>query len=44
LVPIRAPQQFIAGIVRLEGAEGNQELVTIRTGVVPTQFRARYLP
>jgi methane/ammonia monooxygenase subunit B len=44
LVPIRAPQQFIAGVVRLEGAQGNQELVTIRTGVVPTQFRARYLP
>lgn len=44
LVPIRAPQQFIAGIVRLEDAQGNQELVTIRTGVVPTQFRARYLP
>lgn len=44
LVPIRAPQQFIAGVVRLEDAQGNQELVTIRTGVVPTQFRARYLP
>ena len=44
LVPIRAPQQFIAGVVRFENAEGSQELVTIRTGVVPTQFRARYLP
>lgn len=44
LVPIRSPQQFIAGVVRLEDAQGNQELVTIRTGVVPTQFRARYLP
>jgi methane/ammonia monooxygenase subunit B len=44
LVPVRAPQQFIAGVVRLEDAQGNQQLVTIRTGVMPTQFRARYLP
>ncbi len=44
LVPIRAPQQFIAGVVRFEDAKGDQELVTIRTSVVPTQFRGRYLP
>jgi len=44
LVPLRAPQQFIAGVVRFEDAQGRQELVTIRTSVVPTQFRARYLP
>jgi hypothetical protein len=44
LVPIRAPQQFIAGVVRFEDAQSRQELVTIRTSVVPTQFRARYLP
>ena len=44
LVPIRAPQQFIGGVVRLEDTQGNQQLVTIRAGVVPTQFRARYLP
>ena len=44
LVPIRAPQQFLAGVVRFVGAEGREELVTMRTSVVPTQFRARYLP
>jgi hypothetical protein len=44
LVPTRAPQQFIAGIVRFENAQAGQELVTIRTSIVPTQFRAQYLP
>jgi methane/ammonia monooxygenase subunit B len=44
LVPVRAPQQFLAGVVRFAGAEGREALVTMRTSVVPTQFRARYLP
>jgi ammonia/methane monooxygenase subunit B len=44
LVPVRAPQQFIAGVVRFENARGSEDLVTIRTGVLPTQFRPRYLP
>jgi len=44
LIPTRAPQQFIAGIVRFENAQGGQELVTVRSGIVPTQFRAQYLP
>ena len=44
LIPIRDPQQFIAGVVRFENAQGGQQLVTVRSGVVPTQFRARYLP
>lgn len=44
LIPTRAPQQFIAGIVRFENAQSGQELVTVRSGVVPTQFRAQYLP
>jgi Monooxygenase subunit B protein len=44
LVPVRAPQQFIAGLVRFANARGSEDLVTIRTAVVPTQFRPRYLP
>ncbi len=44
LVPVRAPQQFVAGLVRFENARGGDDLVTIRTSVVPTQFRPRYLP
>ena len=44
LVPVRAPQQFIAGLMRFADARGSEDLVTIRTAVVPTQFRPRYLP
>ncbi len=44
LIPTHAPQQFLAGIVRFENAQGGQELVTVRTGIVPTQFRSQYLP
>jgi methane/ammonia monooxygenase subunit B len=44
LIPTRAPQQFIVGVIRFENAQGGQELVTVRTSLVPTQFRAQYLP
>ncbi len=44
LIPLDDPQQFIAGLLRFENAQGNQELVTIRTSVIPTQFRSQFLP
>jgi methane/ammonia monooxygenase subunit B len=44
LIPLDDPQQFIAGILRFENAQGGQELVTMRTGVAPTQFRPQFLP
>lgn len=44
LIPVRDPQQFIAGLLRFENAQGDQELVVVRSAVVPTQFRAQYLP
>ena len=43
LIPMRDPQQFIAGLLRFENASG-QQLVVARTSVIPTQFRAQYLP
>jgi methane/ammonia monooxygenase subunit B len=43
LIPLRDPQQFIAGLLRFDNAEGKQELVTIRESVIPTQFRSQYL-
>jgi hypothetical protein len=44
LIPLNDPQQFIAGLLRVENAQGSQELVTMRTGVVPMQFRGQFLP
>jgi len=44
LIPLRDPQQFIAGLMRFENGQGQQELVVLRTSVIPTQFRSQYLP
>jgi methane/ammonia monooxygenase subunit B len=44
LIPLNDPQQFIAGLLRFENAQGGQQVVTLRTSVVPTQFRSQYLP
>lgn len=44
LIPTRDPQQFIAGLLRFQGAGGAEQFVVTRISVVPTQFRAQYLP
>jgi methane/ammonia monooxygenase subunit B len=44
LIPLHDPQQFIAGLLRFENAAGGQQMVVARSSVVPTQFRAQYLP
>jgi methane/ammonia monooxygenase subunit B len=44
LIPLHDPQQFIAGLIRFENGLGKQEMVTLRSGVVPTQFKGQYLP
>jgi len=43
LIPLRDPQQFIAGLLRFENGLGKQEMVTVRESVIPTQFRSQYL-
>jgi methane/ammonia monooxygenase subunit B len=43
LIPLRDPQQFIAGLIRFGNADGKQEMVTVRESVIPTQFRSQYL-
>jgi methane/ammonia monooxygenase subunit B len=44
LIPLRDPQQFIAGLLRFQDASGKQEMVVMRSNVIPTQFRSQYLP
>src|SRR5216684_976585 len=43
LIPLRDPQQFIAGLLRFENGQGQQEMVVLRTSVIPTQFHSQYL-
>ena len=44
LIPTQAPQQFIGAVLRFENGNAGHELVTVRSNVVPTQFRSTYLP
>jgi methane/ammonia monooxygenase subunit B len=44
LIPTRDPQQFIAGLIRFAGAGDAEQFVVARSSVLPTQFRAQYLP
>ena len=44
LIPTRDPQQFIAGLLRFKNASGGEQFVTARVNVVPTQFKAQYIP
>ena len=44
LIPLSAPQQYIAGVIQFENATGEQELVTVRSSVIPTRFTPQYLP
>ena len=44
LIPLNDPQQFVASVLRFENTQGDQQLVTVRSGVVPTQFRGQFLP
>jgi methane/ammonia monooxygenase subunit B len=44
LIPLSAPQQYIAGVFQFENPNGEQELVTVRSSVIPTRFTPQYLP
>lgn len=44
LIPTDSPQQFIGAVLRFEDTGAAHELVTVRSSVVPTQFRSAYLP
>jgi len=44
LIPLHDPQQLIAGLLRFQNAEGKENLVTLKSVLVPTEFRGQYLP
>jgi len=44
LVPLHDPQERIAGLLRFADPQGHEDLVTLKTDLVPTEFRPQYLP
>lgn len=44
LIPLHDPQQLIAGLIRVDDPSGRQEFVTVKSVLVPTEFRPQYLP
>lgn len=44
LIPLHDPQQLIAGLLRFQNAAGKEDLVTLKSVLVPTEFRGQYLP
>lgn len=44
LIPLHDPQERIAGLLRFTDAQGREDLVTLKSDLVPTEFRPQYLP
>jgi methane/ammonia monooxygenase subunit B len=44
LIPLHDPQQLIAGLLRFRDDQGKEELVTLKSVLVPTEFKPQYLP
>jgi methane/ammonia monooxygenase subunit B len=44
LIPLHDPQQLIAGLLRFQDDQGKEELVTLKSVLVPTEFQPQYLP
>jgi methane/ammonia monooxygenase subunit B len=44
LIPLHDPQQLIAGLLALQDDAGRREMVTVKSVLVPTEFKPQYLP
>lgn len=44
LIPLHDPQERIAGLLRFANPQGGEDIVTLKTDLVPTEFRPQYLP
>jgi methane/ammonia monooxygenase subunit B len=44
LIPLHDPQQLIAGLLRVHEEQGRDEMVTVKSVLVPTEFQPQYLP
>ncbi len=44
MIPLHDPQQLIAGLLGFRDDAGREEMVTVKSVLVPTEFRPQYLP
>jgi methane/ammonia monooxygenase subunit B len=44
LIPLHDPQQLIAGLLGFQDGTGHEEMVTVKSVLVPTEFQPQYLP
>jgi hypothetical protein len=44
LIPLHDPQQLIAGLLAFQDGAGREEMVTVKSVLVPTEFKPQYLP
>ena len=44
LIPLHDPQQLIAGLLTLQDGAGHEQIVTVKSVLVPTEFQPQYLP
>jgi methane/ammonia monooxygenase subunit B len=44
LVPLHDPQQLIAGLLSFRDDAGREEIVTVKSVLVPSEFQPQYLP
>jgi methane/ammonia monooxygenase subunit B len=44
LIPLHDPQQLIAGLLAFRDDAGQEEMITVKSVLVPTEFQPQYLP
>jgi methane/ammonia monooxygenase subunit B len=44
LIPLHDPQQLIGGLLAFQDGAGRREMVTLKSVLVPTEFKPQYLP
>jgi methane/ammonia monooxygenase subunit B len=44
LIPLHDPQQLIAGLLRVRDGQDRDQLLTVKSVLVPTEFQPQYLP
>jgi methane/ammonia monooxygenase subunit B len=44
LIPLHDPQQLIAGLLAVRDSGGREEMVTVKSVLIPSEFQPQYLP
>jgi hypothetical protein len=44
LIPLHDPQQLIAGLLGVTDNQSHEDMVSLKSVLIPTEFRPQYLP